>query len=50
MQSILVQLFSDHVSLFEVNTVRESLQMLDELQDLDFLLVEDWLFLKRPKA
>ncbi|CAK9050006.1 unnamed protein product [Durusdinium trenchii] len=30
-----------------VNTVKESLRMLDELPDLDFLIVEDWLFRKR---
>ncbi|CAE7498570.1 novN [Symbiodinium natans] len=27
-----------------VNTVAESLQMLDELADLDYVLIEDWLF------
>merc|ERR1712046_302142 len=27
-----------------VNTVRESLSMLDELDDLDYVLIEDWLF------
>jgi carbamoyltransferase len=27
-----------------VNTVNESLQMLDEEGDLDFVLIEDWLF------
>eukprot|EP00438_Fugacium_kawagutii_P002062 Skav212343 [mRNA] locus=scaffold1488:238591:240732:+ [translate_table: standard] len=30
-----------------VNTVRECLKMLDELPDLDFVLIEDWLFRKR---
>ncbi|CAK9067242.1 Nodulation protein NolO [Durusdinium trenchii] len=30
-----------------VNSVRESLQMLDTLPDLDFVLIEDWLFQKR---
>ena len=30
------------------NTVEESLDMLDTLEDLDFLLIEDWLF--RPPA
>lgn len=29
-----------------VNTVRESLKMLDDLPDLDFVLIEDWLFKK----
>ena len=35
-----------------VNTVRECLEMLDKLQDLDFVVIEDWLFPKRtlPKA
>merc|ERR1712032_156637 len=27
-----------------VNTVTECLQMLDELVDLDYVLIEDWLF------
>ncbi|CAJ1409331.1 unnamed protein product [Effrenium voratum] len=30
-----------------VNTVRESLEMLDKLPDLDFVVIEDWLFPKR---
>ena len=29
-----------------VNTVRDSLKMLDELPELDFVLIEDWLFEK----
>jgi len=33
-----------------VNTVRECLQMLDELVDLDFLVIEDWIFRKRGPA
>merc|ERR1719150_2404563 len=32
-----------------VNTVRESLQMLDSLDDLDFVLIEDWLF-RKPRS
>ena len=31
-----------------VNTVRDSLKMLDELPDLDFVVIEDWLFSKPP--
>merc|ERR1712217_949626 len=27
-----------------VNTIKESLAMLDELPDLDYVLIEDWLF------
>ena len=30
------------------NTLREALQMLDEEPDLDYLLVDDWLFSKPP--
>merc|ERR1719305_1681369 len=30
-----------------VNTVRECLKMLHELPDLDYVLIEDWLFRKR---
>ena len=30
-----------------INTVRESLKALNELPDLDFVLIEDWLFAKR---
>merc|ERR1712056_74395 len=30
-----------------VNTVRECLYMLDELVDLNVLVIEDWIFLKR---
>ena len=30
-----------------INTVRESLKALDELPDLDFVLIEDWLFAKK---
>merc|ERR1712151_191123 len=29
-----------------VNTISECLTMLDELQDLDYVLIEDWLFKK----
>ena len=32
-----------------VNTVRESLEMLDTLPDLDYLVIEDWLF-QAPEA
>ena len=31
-----------------VNTVRESLEMLDTLPDLDYVLINDWLFHKDP--
>lgn len=31
------------------NTVRESLKMLDELPELDFVLIEDWLFHAPPR-
>merc|ERR1712061_40207 len=30
-----------------VNTVKECLTMLDELPDLDYVLIEDWLFHKK---
>ena len=30
-----------------VNTVRECLKMLDEQVDLDYVLIEDWLFRSR---
>merc|ERR1712187_737834 len=30
-----------------VNTVHECLSMLDELADLDFVVIEDWIFRKR---
>eukprot|EP00933_Yihiella_yeosuensis_P024557 TRINITY_DN19043_c0_g1_i1.p1 TRINITY_DN19043_c0_g1~~TRINITY_DN19043_c0_g1_i1.p1 ORF type:complete len:291 (-),score=45.35 TRINITY_DN19043_c0_g1_i1:35-907(-) len=30
-----------------VNTIRECLKMLDELQDLDFVVIEDWIFSKK---
>merc|ERR1712187_920986 len=33
-----------------VNTVAESLSMLDELPDLDYVLIEDWLFRATPRA
>jgi len=33
-----------------INTVRESLKALDELPDLDFVLIEDWLFAKRRRS
>merc|ERR1712187_767070 len=32
-----------------VNTVRECLEMLDTLADLDFVLIEDWLFRSSSK-
>ncbi|CAE7776819.1 cmcH, partial [Symbiodinium pilosum] len=32
-----------------VNSVRESLKLLDDLPDLDFVLIEDWLFHKRRR-
>lgn len=32
-----------------VNTVKECLKMLDELEDLDFVLIEDWLFRSERK-
>merc|ERR1739848_555898 len=33
-----------------VNTVSDSLKMLDELADLDYVLIEDWLFRAPPKS
>ena len=31
-----------------VNTIRDSLEMLDTLPDLDYVIIENWLFSKKP--